>query len=40
MGMMSGIRNIFSHGDEDRSKPEEAYEKLLFVNWMFRKLED
>ncbi|MBE9047989.1 TIGR02391 family protein [Pleurocapsales cyanobacterium LEGE 10410] len=38
MGMMSGIRNIFSHGDEDRRKPEEAYEMLLFVNWMFRKL--
>jgi len=38
MGMMSGIRNIFSHGDEDRRTPEEAYEMLLFVNWMFRKL--
>jgi len=40
MGMMSGIRNIFSHGDEDRRTPEEAYEMLLFVNWMFRNLED
>tara|TARA_R100001143_G_C3361001_1_gene135702 strand:- start:8124 stop:8924 length:801 start_codon:yes stop_codon:yes gene_type:complete len=40
MGMMSGIRNIFSHGDEDRRTPEEAFEMLLFVNWMFRKLED
>ncbi len=39
MGMMSGIRNIFSHGDEDRRTPEEAYEMLLFVNWMFRKLD-
>ena len=38
MGMMSGIRNIFSHGDEDRRTPEEAFEMLLFTNWMFRKL--
>lgn len=40
MGLMSGIRNIFSHGDEERRSPEEAYEMLLFVNWMFRKLEE
>ncbi len=40
MGMMSSIRNIFSHGDEDRRTPEEAFEMLLFVNWMFGKLED
>lgn len=39
MGMMSGIRNIFSHGDEDRIAPEDSYEILLFVNWMFRKLD-
>lgn len=38
MGMMSGIRNIFSHGDEDRRTPEEAFEMLMFINWMFRKL--
>jgi len=38
MGMMSGIRNIFSHGDEDRLTPEEAFEMLMFINWMFRKL--
>lgn len=38
MGMMSGIRNIFSHGDEAPRTPEEAFEMLLFVNWMFRKL--
>lgn len=40
MGMMSGIRNIFSHGDEARRTPEEAFEMLLFINWMFRKLEE
>jgi uncharacterized protein (TIGR02391 family) len=38
MGMMSGIRNIFSHGDEDRRTPEEAFEMLMFINWMFRKI--
>jgi len=38
MGMMQAIRNIFSHGDEDQRPPEEAYEMLLFVNWLFRQL--
>ncbi len=38
MGLMRGIRNIFSHGDEDQRSPEECYEMLLFVNWLFRHL--
>jgi uncharacterized protein (TIGR02391 family) len=35
MGMMRGIRNIFSHGDEGQRPPEECYEMLLFINWLF-----
>lgn len=38
MGMMQAIRNIFSHGDEDQRSPEEAYEMLMFINWLFRQL--
>jgi hypothetical protein len=38
--MMAGIRNIFNHGSEDRRLPEEAYEMLLFVNWIFRKIQE
>jgi|SRR5690625_535966 len=38
MGMMQAIRNIFSHGDEDQRSPEEAYEMLLYINWLFRHL--
>ena len=36
MGAMSSIRNIFSHGDEERRSPEECFEMLLFINWLFR----
>jgi len=36
MGMMSAIRNVFSHGDETQRSPEEAFEMLLFLNWLFR----
>lgn len=36
MGAMAAIRNVFSHGDEERRAPEECYEMLLFVNWLFR----
>ncbi|HKK45162.1 MAG TPA: TIGR02391 family protein, partial [Balneolaceae bacterium] len=39
IGAMFAIRNMFSHGDEDQRSPEEAYEMLLFMNWMFRKLD-
>jgi len=39
IGMIRAIRNIFSHGDEDQRAPEEAYEMLLFINWLFRLLE-
>lgn len=38
MGMMLGIRNIFSHGDEDQRSPEECFEMLMFINWLFRQL--
>lgn len=40
MGSMAAIRNIFSHGDEKRRSPEESYEMLLFVNWLFRFIND
>ena len=39
MGTMSSIRNIFSHGDEERRSPEECFEMLLFINWLFRCME-
>ena len=38
MGMIRAMRNIFSHGDEDQRSPEEAYEMLMFINWLFRQL--
>jgi uncharacterized protein (TIGR02391 family) len=38
MGAMSAIRNVFSHGDEERRSPEECFEMLLFLNWLFRGL--
>lgn len=38
MGTMAAIRNIFSHGDEERRSPEECFEMILFLNWMFRYL--
>lgn len=37
-GMMQAMRNIFSHGDEDQISSEEAFEMLMFVNWLFRQL--
>ena len=36
MGMMQAIRNVFSHGDEDMRSPEECFEMLMFLNWLFR----
>jgi uncharacterized protein (TIGR02391 family) len=36
IGLMRGIRNVFSHGDEAARSPEEAFEMLLFINWLFR----
>lgn len=39
MGMMQAIRNVFSHGDEERRPPEECFEALLFLNWLFRHLD-
>ena len=38
MGLMRAIRNVFSHGDEEKRTPEECFEMLLFLNWMFRVL--
>jgi len=38
MGAMAAIRNVFSHGDEERRSPEQCFEVLLFVNWLFRAL--
>jgi len=38
MGLMAAIRNVFSHGDEEARRPEECFEMLLFINWMFRLL--
>lgn len=36
MGAMASIRNVFSHADEEGRTPEECYEMLLFINWIFR----
>ena len=36
MGMMQAIRNVFSHGDEGMRSPEECYEMLLFINWLYK----
>jgi len=36
MGAMAGIRNIFSHGNQDPRTPEESFELLMFINWLFR----
>ncbi|MDD2201891.1 MAG: TIGR02391 family protein [Firmicutes bacterium] len=38
MGAMASIRNVFSHGDEERRSPEQCFEMLLFLNWLFRGL--
>jgi len=38
MGSMTAIRNILSHGDEERRSPEECFEMMLFLNWLFRGL--
>ena len=39
MGMMRAIRNVFSHGDENQRNPEECYEMLMFINWLFRNID-
>lgn len=39
MGLMAALRNVFSHGDEERRSPEECFEMLLFLNWMLRHLD-
>jgi len=36
MGSMSAIRNVFSHGDEQQRTPEECFEMLMLLNWLFR----
>lgn len=40
MGMMSSIRNVFSHGDEERRSAEECFEMLMFLNWLFGRLDE
>lgn len=40
MGMMAAIRNVFSHGDEERRPPEECFEMLMFLNWLFGRLDE
>lgn len=40
MGMMSSIRNVFSHGDEGRRSSEECFEMLMFLNWLFGHLDE
>jgi hypothetical protein len=40
MGAMVAIRSIFSHGNEEQRTPEECFEMLLFLNWLFRWLKD
>lgn len=39
-GMMAALRNVFSHGDEEARSPEECFEMLMFVNWLFRGLKE
>ena len=36
MGVTGAIRNVFSHGDEEKRSPEECFEMLLLLNWMLR----
>jgi uncharacterized protein (TIGR02391 family) len=38
MGSMAAVRNVFSHGDEERRSPEECFEMLLLLNWLLRPL--
>jgi uncharacterized protein (TIGR02391 family) len=38
MGVMAAVKNIFGHGNEERRSPEECYEMLLFLNWLYRYL--
>jgi len=39
MGVMSAIRNTFSHGDEERRSPEECFEMIMIINWLLRSLD-
>lgn len=38
MGMMAAIRNVFSHGAEEVRSPEECFEMLLLINWLYRSI--
>lgn len=38
MGVMSGIRNVFSHGREMERSAEETLETLMLMNWLTRYL--
>ena len=38
IGAMASIRNVFSHGDEESRSPEECFEMLMLINWLFRNI--
>lgn len=39
MGAMSGVRNIYSHGDVDQMTATDAIERLAFVSLLFRRID-
>jgi uncharacterized protein (TIGR02391 family) len=40
MGAMSGLRNLYSHGDVDQMSVTDAIERLGFVSLLFRRIDD
>jgi len=38
MGAMSGMRNLYSHGDVAQMPPEDALERLAFVSLLFKRV--
>ena len=39
MGAMSGIRNMYSHGDVSQMSPTDALERLAFISLLFKRVE-
>lgn len=39
MGAMSGLRNLYSHGDVDQMTATDAIERLAFVSLLFRRVD-
>jgi len=39
MGAMSGMRNLYSHGDVPQMPPSDALERLAFVSLLFKRVE-